>query len=182
MTALLDANVLIALVVTEHVHHDAATDWLASSDASFATCPITQGSLVRFLVRMGQPAATARDVVHAVANAKNHEFWPDSVSFADVTVGGVVGHRQVTDAYLAQLARSHKGQLATLDSGLAHLHSDVAMLIPTATDLLRRKGQRAVCSRRASPLARTARRPIAARTDGSEPTTRTFDLARVTAV
>jgi uncharacterized protein len=133
VTALLDANVLIALVVSEHVHHDAAADWLAASEQRFATCPITQGSLVRFLVRTGQSAAAARDVVSAVEEADRHEFWSDSVSFADVEVGGVVGHRQVTDAYLAQLARSRKGQLATLDSGLAHLHSDVAILIPTAT-------------------------------------------------
>ena len=132
MTALLDANVLIALVVSEHVHHDAAAEWLSASDAGFATCPITQGSLVRFLVRTGQTAAAARDVISAVESANRHEFWPDSVSFTDVEVGGVVGHRQVTDAYLAQLARSRKGQLATLDSGLAHLHSDIAVLIPTA--------------------------------------------------
>lgn len=131
MTTLLDANVLIALVVTDHVHHDAAVNWLRSFDRGFATCPITQGSLVRFLVRAGQSAAAARDVVHAVENAKRHEFWPDSVSFADVEVGGVVGRRQVTDAYLAQLARSRQGQLATFDSGLAHLHSDVAVLVPT---------------------------------------------------
>ncbi len=130
MTVLLDANVLIALVVAEHVHHDAAADWLAVSDAGFATCAITQGSLVRFLVRAGRSAAAARDVVSAVAASNRHEFWPDSVSFGDVEVGGVVGHRQVTDAYLAQLARSRNGRLATLDSGLAHLHSDVAVLIP----------------------------------------------------
>jgi uncharacterized protein len=132
VTALLDANVLIALVVAEHVHHDAALDWLSASDAGFATCPLTQGSLVRFLVRTGQSAAAARDVVSAVESANRHEFWPDSISFADVKVGGVVGHRQVTDAYLAQLARSRKGQLATLDSGLAHLHSDVVVLVPAA--------------------------------------------------
>ena len=133
MTALLDANVLIALVVAEHVHHDAAAEWLTASDAGFATCPITQGSLVRFLLRTGQSAAAAREVVSAIEGASGHEFWPDSVSFAVVELGGVVGHRQVTDAYLAQLARSRNGQLATLDSGLAHLHSDVAVLIPTAS-------------------------------------------------
>lgn len=132
MTALLDANVLIALVVSEHVHHDVATEWLSASDAGFATCPITQGSLVRFLVRMGQSAAAAREVISAIEGASRHEFWPDSVSFADIEIGGVVGHRQVTDAYLAQLARSRNGHLATLDTGLAHLHSDVAVLIPTA--------------------------------------------------
>jgi hypothetical protein len=134
MTALLDANVLIALVVAEHVHHDAAAEWLAASNAAFATCPITQGSLVRFLLRAGQPAAAARDVASSVEAADRHEFWYDDVSFADVEFGGVVGHRQATDAYLAQLARSRNGQLATLDSGLAYLHSDIAVLIPTVTD------------------------------------------------
>jgi uncharacterized protein len=132
VTALLDANVLIALVVTEHVHHDATAEWLSASGAEFATCPITQGSLVRFLVRAGQSAAAAREVVSGIEKANRHEFWPDSVSFADVEIGGVIGHRQVTDAYLAHLARSRKGQLATLDSGLAHQHNDVAVLIPTA--------------------------------------------------
>jgi toxin-antitoxin system PIN domain toxin len=130
VTALLDSNVLIALVVAEHVHHDAAAEWLSTSDTGFATCPITQGSLVRFLLRSGQAASTARDVVIAMGGASRHEFWPDDVPFADVELGGVVGHRQVTDAYLAQLARSRQGQLVTLDSGLAHLHSDVAVLVP----------------------------------------------------
>ncbi|MGE2724369.1 TA system VapC family ribonuclease toxin [Mycolicibacterium pulveris] len=130
MTTLLDANVLIALVVPEHVHHDAAAEWLSALETAFATCPITQGSVVRFLLRSGQPAEVARDVINAFAGAPRHEFWPDSISFADVDLNGVVGHRQATDAYLAQLARIHDGQFATLDSGLAHLHSDVAVLIP----------------------------------------------------
>ncbi len=42
-TALLDANVLIALVVADHVHHDRAAEWLAASDLAIATCPITEG-------------------------------------------------------------------------------------------------------------------------------------------
>lgn len=46
----------------------------------------------------------------------------------------------------------------------------------------RRLGQAEACNRRANPLARTARRPIAVRTAASDPTTRTFRLARVTAV
>lgn len=38
--ALLDANVLIALIDPEHQHHDAAHDWLAAHAASgFAVCP-----------------------------------------------------------------------------------------------------------------------------------------------
>jgi toxin-antitoxin system PIN domain toxin len=131
VTTLLDSNVLIASVVVEHVHHEAAIEWLSSSDAEFATCPITQGSLLRFLLRAGYAASAAREVVNAVERAQRHEFWSDSVSFVDVRLDGVIGHRQVTDAYLAQLARHHGGQLATLDTGLADLHHDVAVLVPT---------------------------------------------------
>jgi toxin-antitoxin system PIN domain toxin len=131
MTALLDANVLVALVVAEHVHHDTAADWLSTYDSGFATCPITQGSLMRFLLRSGHSASAALEVVAAVGSASRHEFWPDDVSFENVALAGVIGHRQVTDAYLAQLARGREAQLATLDSGLAGLHADVAVLIST---------------------------------------------------
>jgi predicted nucleic acid-binding protein len=40
-----------------------------------------------------------------------------------------MGHRQVTDAYLAELARLHSGRLATFDQGLAQSHADIADLI-----------------------------------------------------
>jgi toxin-antitoxin system PIN domain toxin len=130
VTALLDANVLIALVVADHVHHDAAELWFADTTDAFATCPITQGSLVRLLIREGQSAQAAAAVVTALTAESRHEFWPDDVSFAAVSMRGVIGHRQVTDAYLAQLARAHGGRLATFDQGLAKLHDDVAELVP----------------------------------------------------
>ena len=130
MTFLLDSNVLIALVVADHVHHGAAERWLAGGPGRFATCPATEGALVRLLVREGQPAQTAKAVVSALAGDPRHEFWPDDVSYSAVSVRGVVGHRQVTDAYLAQLARVRGGRLATFDKGLAKLHDDVVDLIP----------------------------------------------------
>jgi uncharacterized protein len=132
VTFLLDANVLIALVVEDHVHHQAAESWLAGTDQPFASCPITQGSLVRLLVREGQPAATATAIMSALSEDPRHEFWSDNISYRDVTMKGVIGHRQVTDAYLAQLARAYKGRLATFDRGLATLHSDIVELLATA--------------------------------------------------
>ncbi len=48
MTVLLDANVLIALLVDDHVHHGAAENWFVGMSGNFATCPITQGSLATF--------------------------------------------------------------------------------------------------------------------------------------
>jgi uncharacterized protein len=132
VTVLLDANVLIALVVADHVHHDAAETWLTSAEERFATCPITQGSLVRLLVREGQPVGVVHTVLEIMADDDRHEFWPDAIPYADVPLTGVIGHRQVTDAYLVQLARFHNGRLATFDQGLAKLHGDIADLVPTS--------------------------------------------------
>lgn len=131
MTILLDANVLIALVVEDHVHHHAAEAWLAARTEAIATCPITQGSLVRLLIREGQPAPAATALVSALMAQPRHEFWPDDAAFDVVTLTGVIGHRQVTDAYLAHLARVRGGRLATFDQGLAKLHADVADLVST---------------------------------------------------
>lgn len=129
MTVLLDANVLIALVVADHVHHDPAEAWLAELPDRIATCPITQGGLVRLLIREGRSPDTALTVLSALAADGRHEFWPDDVPYGRVPLKGVVGHRQVTDAYLAELAREHEGRLATFDQGLAMLHSDIVDVV-----------------------------------------------------
>lgn len=130
-TTLLDANVLIALLVADHVHHDAAESWFVRLPDRFATCPITEGSLIRLMIRQGQPADAAQAVISTVALDTRHEFWPDTISYSGVLLQGVIGHRQVTDAYLAQLARARSGRLATFDKGLATLHHDVAELVPS---------------------------------------------------
>lgn len=132
MTVLLDANVLIALLVDDHVHHGAAEAWLASTSDVFATCPVTEGSLLRLLIREGQTASTAKAILTALAAHDRHEFWPDALSYRDVTMDGVLGHRQVTDAYLVALARSRTARLVTLDRGLAAMHPDVVYLIAVA--------------------------------------------------
>lgn len=129
MSDLLDANVLIALTSSDHVHHDVVTDWFASSNGAFATCPVTQGALVRFIARSGGTAAGAVDVVRGLAASDRHEFWVDALGYDQVDLRGVVGHRQVTDAYLCALARARAGRVVTLDRGLALLHGDVAELL-----------------------------------------------------
>ncbi|HEU0169185.1 MAG TPA: TA system VapC family ribonuclease toxin [Chloroflexota bacterium] len=130
MTTLLDSNVLIALVVIQHVHHGSAERWLSSLEGPFATCPSTQGSLLRLLVREGIVMAAAVDALGAFIQDRRHEFWADDLPYTVVQARGIVGHRQVTDAYLAQLARQRRGRLATLDRGLAAVHADVAEVIP----------------------------------------------------
>lgn len=129
MTVLLDANVLVALLVDDHVHHQAAENWFVDMTGSFATCPITQGSLTRLLIRQGQSATTAHAILNDTAASPRHEFWADDIPYTDVPTQGIIGHRQVTDAYLAQLARAHGSRLATFDQALAKLHHDVAELV-----------------------------------------------------
>ncbi len=134
MTSLLDANVLIAMTSPDHVHHDRVTRWFAELDGSFATCPITQGSLLRAILRQGGSAADAMRVLDGVTTHPRHQFWPDDATYDLSMLAGVIGHRQVTDAYLASSAARRGGRLVTLDVGLAALHPQAAELI-TAHDV-----------------------------------------------
>lgn len=126
---LLDANVAIALVVAEHEHHARTLAWAAQA-GELAVCPVVQGALMRFLVRMGEHGTAAAAVVEAMGRHPRVTFWPDDLPYDLADWTGVVGHRQVTDAYLAGLARHHGGRLATLDEALATLRPDDVTLLP----------------------------------------------------
>ena len=130
MTFLLDSNVLVALAVSDHVHHQAATRWWATSGEAFATCPVTQGALLRLLIREGLGSGEAARVLSLLTNHERHTFWPDAIGYDDVDLIEVLGHGQVTDTYLAALARHYHARLATFDPELARHHSDVVTLVP----------------------------------------------------
>lgn len=126
MVHLLDANVLIALVVREHEHHERAAAWLAGA-GEVAVCPVVEGALARFLVRVGEGAQVAGQIIDRLR--VRCEFWPDDLSYADVDLSRVQGHRQVTDAYLVALAAAHDGRLATFDKPLAALYPHACELV-----------------------------------------------------
>ena len=126
---LLDSNVLIALATPEHSLNARAAAWFLKG-RRFATCPITQGALFRFHLRAGVDATaeSAKILLESIFSLPRHEFWPDDVSYLEMPTTGVVGHRQVTDAYLAVLARHHGGSLATMDQGLAAVHTGTTLI------------------------------------------------------
>lgn len=124
---LLDANVLIAASVNDHEHHGRAREWL-SDGRLFATCPSTQGSLTRFIIRVAS-IDHALDALSMLASNNRHEFWPDTAPYDATVLRNVTGHRQVTDAYLAALATKRQSRLATFDRGLSLLRPDVVELI-----------------------------------------------------
>ena len=125
---LLDVNVLVALVVAEHVHHAAARAWFHQA-GQFATCPTVQGTLLRLLIRQGTSSTDARVALVVLTRHARHELWLDDLSYLEIDLSRVLGHRQVTDAYLAGLARASQGRVATLDHGFAVTASDIAELI-----------------------------------------------------
>jgi uncharacterized protein len=127
---LLDVNVLIALAWPQHVHHAQAHDWFdKTGHAAWATCPITQLAFVRIssnprIVAEAVSPREAVELLRRVTELPGHQFWRDEVAPVGEAVFNsiaLVGHRQVTDAYLLALAQHHDGTLATLDVGVAEL-------------------------------------------------------------
>lgn len=129
MRALLDVNMLVALLDVAHVHHRTATDWLvAHIEHGWASCPLTQNGCLRILSQPAYPSPLpvplARVVEHlqqAVADP-SHVFWPDTVSLLEaerIRWRHLLTGRQLTDAYLLALAVAQGGRFVTLDRGVA---------------------------------------------------------------
>jgi predicted nucleic acid-binding protein len=129
MTALLDGPVLAALVIAEHEHHDRAAAWFATLDG-FALCPQTEAALLRFLIRLGESPTTALAVLDGVAGHTGCEFWSADASHRGLDAADLGDAAQLSEAYLARLAASRGGQLATLDPAVAERLGSGATLIP----------------------------------------------------
>lgn len=127
---LLDTNVLIALLWPSHAQHDRAVKWFAQHRSKgWATCPLTEAGFVRIVsnAAFSRDAVTPREAANVLAAntaAQDHAFWPDELPFAEAVVfagARLLGHQQVTDAYLLGLALRRGGMLATLDERIATL-------------------------------------------------------------
>jgi toxin-antitoxin system PIN domain toxin len=124
--ALLDVNVLIALLDSDHASHDSAINWFAThAREGWASCPITQNGCIRVMSNPGYPnplpVQTLIERLAAACHDDIHEFWPDEVSLLNsdaVDSTRIHGPRQLTDIYLLALAVQHKGRLVTFDAGI----------------------------------------------------------------
>lgn len=132
MTYLLDVNVLIALTWPQHVHHERAHEWFTKvGQRSWASCAITQLAFVRIssnpaIIPEAVAPHEACTALDAMTASPNHQYWgetPAVATFAEFRSVALVGHRQVTDAYLVAIARKNAGRLATLDRAIKTLHS-----------------------------------------------------------
>ena len=127
---LLDINVLVALLWTNHEQHQAASNWHQSHQrAGWATCPLTQAGFVRVssnprIFRDAPSPSKALEILKANLSHPTHRFWKDEVPFTQAVAcfaGRFTGHQQTTDAYLFGLAIHKRGVLATFDASIAAL-------------------------------------------------------------
>ena len=128
MRALLDVNVLIALLDADHAFHQAAWRWFERQRrAGWASCPITQNGCIRIMAHATYPnpipvQSVSERLREATSNAL-HEFWADDVSLLDddlYDLQRVHGPRQLTDTYLLGLAVRRGGRFVTFDRTVTH--------------------------------------------------------------
>jgi uncharacterized protein len=121
--ALLDVNVLIALLDSDHIHHVRAATWLSENIAAgWASCAITQNGCVRIMSQPGYPnalpAARVAERLREATGTRHHRFVAGDLSLLDeqrFDAEQLLGHRQVTDAWLLGLAVEHGLQFVTFD-------------------------------------------------------------------
>ena len=99
--ALLDVNVLIALLDPRHVDHERAHTWLAdSAPLPWASCPLTENAVLRILGNPrypnspGPPAVVAPLPERWRSRLPRHRFWPDRLS---LLTPGVLGSDRLPD-------------------------------------------------------------------------------------
>lgn len=127
---LLDVNVLIATAWPTHQAHQKVQHWIGRhADEGWATCPFTETAFVRILSNPAfSPNAVTPSDAFALLQANlghpAHCFWEDDIGFIQATeplLDRIVGHQQVSDAYLLGLALHREGKLVTLDRGVLTL-------------------------------------------------------------
>lgn len=124
--ALLDVNVLIALLDSDHADHERARDWLRSEIGDgWASCAITQNGVVRVMSQQRYPSPVppgeAIRRLAMAASTEHHQFWSCASSVVDEATfdrARIHGPRQVTDAYLLALAVVNVGRFVTFDQSV----------------------------------------------------------------
>lgn len=134
--ALFDINFLIALAWPQHQFHPIATSWFNRHHSKgWATCTATQLGFIRlssnpsFLPATSKTPEEARQLLVELIQEPHHRFLSDleaPVYFPEIA--SLLGHQQLTDAYLIGMARLTHSRLVTFDKRLASLTSDKSLI------------------------------------------------------
>jgi hypothetical protein len=128
--ALLDVNVLLALLWPSHTFHVLVRPWFERNRAfGWATCPITEAGFVRVfsqpaIVNFTVSVRAAMDLLVLNCREPDHFFWPNEQALSDLLPEiqkRLVGHQQLTNAILVDLAIRRGGRFVTLDRRVTNL-------------------------------------------------------------
>jgi hypothetical protein len=127
MRYLLDVNVLVALLIQAHEHHDAAEAWVATLDQAdqILLCSWSEIGFVRVSVAAGyvpEVAVARRALGMFRAGKAAVSFAADDRGAAHLPVW-VKTPAQTSDGHLVSLAVSCGAKLATFDSRIAGAHA-----------------------------------------------------------
>jgi len=123
---LLDVNALLALAWPNHQFHDAVLERLDRRPSpKWATCLLTELGFVRLssnsaIVNVRQSPAQALEMLQRLT-ADNHHLYCDvlpELATVKTSFKRLLGHQQVTDAYLVAVAAANDATLLTLDQRL----------------------------------------------------------------
>jgi len=127
---LLDLNVLIALTEPGHTHHLQAQQWFDFLRlGQWGICPLTEAGFIRVTAnpRFHPGPHTVAEAIAILQALKKHpdfRYWAIAKSWVDLTARfakQIVGHQQVTDAYLLGLAADEDDVLITFDKGMRQM-------------------------------------------------------------
>ena len=128
MRALLDINVIIALLDSEHAMHRAAQLWMDQHKSSgWASCPVTQNGVIRIMSQPAypnsQPTIEVATRLSEACKHPSHHFRDGGISLLDqekINWQRILGPRQITDAYLLAVAVANDGCLISFDQRITH--------------------------------------------------------------
>jgi toxin-antitoxin system PIN domain toxin len=134
--ALFDLNFLVALAWPHHQFHPIANSWFNDHNAKgWATCTATQLGFIRlssnpaYLQNATKTPEEARQLLAELIKHPHHRFLSDlepPVYFPEIT--SLLGHQQLTDAYLIGMARLTHSRLVTFDKRLASLATNKSLI------------------------------------------------------
>jgi uncharacterized protein len=137
---LLDANVLLALVWSNHPFHNRAVACLSKTRRRWATCSLTQAAFVRLssnpaVIPGAVSPGEAGEMLRTLTRNRRHIFMEakgKQLARLQELLRRCHGHNQVNDAFLIWIAAANGATLLTFDASLQHL-----ALTPALVELAR---------------------------------------------
>ncbi len=84
-----------------------------------STCPLVELAFLRLSMQLFKADYhTASSLLKQFKQQPHRHFWGDD--FSPDSLHGIVGHQQINDVYLAELAERNAGKLAAVDKTIYH--------------------------------------------------------------